>query len=600
MRPSTLASLAASAVYSTAQFVPAPSDLTATTGFLDIPVRYKQVPEGICELTPGVKSYSGYVDIEEQEHIFWWFFETRNGNASEAPLTVWINGGPGSSSMIGLFQEQGPCGVDFNGDIYYNPYAWNNVSNMLFIDHPAQVGFSYSVPVNAYVSSSGNIVELPNATCPEYADGACGTYSYPNASDTANSTAGAAPSMWRTLQGFFGAFPEYSRHEFNFATESYGGHYGPVFNEYLEEQNAKIACGDLTGAHEIKLSTLLIGNGWYDPLVQYAAYYNFTVFPGNTYDYFPFNSTIEDMMYNAMYGPGNCYDMTMDCYRTGLNDICSASDNFCANEVESILDNIATRDEYDIRELSTTGSPDPFPYNFFTAYLNTPKVQQAIGAYVNYSESSSTVGTAFGTTGDDDREDGTIEAVQALIKQGVYVVQYAGDADYNCNWLGGQVVSEMVEAPGFGSAGYENISTSDDIVHGQVKQSGNFAFVRIYESGHEVPFYQPVVALEMFERAIRQLDIATGLDGVWNGYKSVGTGESTFREGNATIQTQFLPLNATYNTTTNVPNPLVNGTVTKRSLFEREAKLAARNGVFKPGKRAGEMRRRFLKLGEQA
>ena len=106
------------------QFVPAPTDLTASKGYLDIPVRYKQVPEGICELTPGVKSYSGYVDIEEEQHIFWWFFEARNEDPTNAPLTVWINGGPGSSSMIGLFQELGPCGIDYNGDVYYNPYAW--------------------------------------------------------------------------------------------------------------------------------------------------------------------------------------------------------------------------------------------------------------------------------------------------------------------------------------------------------------------------------------------------------------------------------------------------------------------------------------------
>ena len=49
---------------------------------------------------------------------------------------------------------------------------------------------------------------------------------------------------------------------------------------------------------------------------------------------------------------------------------------------------------------------------------------------------------------------------------------YTGDADYNCNWLGGEVVSEMIGAPGFSSAGYANITTSDGVVHGQVKQSG--------------------------------------------------------------------------------------------------------------------------------
>ncbi|KAK5131352.1 hypothetical protein LTR08_001018 [Meristemomyces frigidus] len=589
MKSTAVSALAVLLSTASAQFVPAPTDLTSTKGFLDLSVRYKEVPEGICELTPGVKSYSGYVDIEEEQHIFWWFFESRNQDPHDAPLTVWINGGPGSSSMIGLFQELGPCGVDSNGEVYYNPYAWNNASNMLFIDHPAQVGFSYSVPVSAYESSSGDIVQLPNATCPDYAVD-CGTYSYPNASDTANTTANAAPSMWRTLQGFMGAFPQYSRNEFNFATESYGGHYGPVFNEYIETQNALIKKGELPGAHHIKLQTVLIGNGWYDPLVQYQAYYNFTVFPGNTYDYSPFNQSIQDMMYNSLYGPGNCYDMTVDCYTTGLNDICSAADNFCYLEVEAVLDNIPDRDEYDVRELQ----PDPFPYEFFVDYLNTPKVQQAIGAYVNYSESSSTVSTAFVTSGDDDRESGTIEDVRKLVEQGVYVVQYAGDADYNCNWLGGQVVSELVEAPGFGTAGYTNITTPDGIVHGQVKQSGNFAFVRVYQSGHEVPFYQPVVALEMFERAIRGKDVADGKHSVWHGYKSVGTPESTYREGNATVQLEVMDPLATYNTTTNAPNPS-NSTSTKRSLEGVRSKRSKK--LFKPDPATQEARRKFIRTG---
>ena len=49
--------------------------------------------------------------------------------------------------------------------------------------------------------------------------------------------------------------------------ESYGGHYGPVFNEYIESQNAK----HIPGAHKISLETVLIGNGWYNPLIQVFA-----------------------------------------------------------------------------------------------------------------------------------------------------------------------------------------------------------------------------------------------------------------------------------------------------------------------------------------
>jgi len=57
--------VAAFSVLANSQFVPAPTDLIHTKGFLDLPVRYKEVPDGICELTPGVKSYSGYVDMRK-------------------------------------------------------------------------------------------------------------------------------------------------------------------------------------------------------------------------------------------------------------------------------------------------------------------------------------------------------------------------------------------------------------------------------------------------------------------------------------------------------------------------------------------------------
>lgn len=110
---------------------------------------------------------------------------------------------------------------------------------------------------------------------------------------------------------------------------------------------------------------------------------------------------------------------------------------------------------------------------------------------------------------------------------------------------------------GLSKAGYANISTSDGIIHGQVRQADNFAFVRIYQSGHEVPFYQPVVSLEMFERVIHGKDIQTGKNKVACGsdYLTKGTPKSTHREGISTVQFSLVPVDIIYNTTTNQPNP---------------------------------------------
>ncbi|KAI1350522.1 Alpha/Beta hydrolase protein [Xylaria sp. FL0043] len=547
----SLLALAATAALTTpldtaqAQFVKPPTDLKRVIGHYDIPVRYKEVPTGICELDPDVKSYSGYADVGEDQHIFFWFFEARQIDPTEAPLTVWINGGPGSSSMIGLFEELGPCRVDPEGRVFSNPYSWSNVSNMIFIDQPSQVGFSYSYPVPAYTNNNGLVV-LPDEVCPDYAPAdSCGTYAYPNITLTANSTPAAAPNFWKTLQGFMGAFPQYARNGFHFATESYGGHYGPIFNKYIEDQNKNLP----RGAKKIELETVLIGNGWYDPYVQYQAYYNFTVYPGNTYDYAPFSKSEAAMFYNNVYGKGNCLDKLRDCKRTGDNSICRLADNFCAYMVESVYDDLLGRDEYDMRELT----PDPFPYGFYVDYLNTPTVQSAIGAYTNFS-SNGAVGDAFDSTGDDAREIGTISALLSLVHDGITVALYAGDADYNCNWLGSEVVASAVGAPGYSSAGYVDVQTSDGVVHGQVKQAGKFSFTRIYESGHEVPFYQPLASLEFFSRAIKGVDIETGKKKVVDAaYKTRGTLKSTYREGNGTIQFQVTPANLTYDPLTNKP-----------------------------------------------
>ncbi|RVX75733.1 hypothetical protein B0A52_00089 [Exophiala mesophila] len=551
------------------QFVSPPSNLTTKVGNANITVRYKEVPPGICEQDPDVKSYAGYADVAPGEHIFWWFFESRNIDPEDAPLTIWINGGPGSSSMIGLFQELGPCTISPHGEPLDNPYSWSNVTNIIFIDQPTQVGFSYSEAVPAYTDpNSGYLVQLPNDTCPEFAsDWDCGTFSYWNQSLTANSTPAAAPNMWKTLQGFIGAFPQYAREGVYFTTES----------EYFLEQNAK----NISGAAPINLEGVLIGNGWYDPLIQYEAFYNFSVFPGNTYDYDPLNQTVKDQWYLNLYGKGNCYDQTVDCNTRKINSICATADDFCFQQVESLYDIYLERDEYDFRYLT----PNPFPPIYYVDYLNTPEVQEAIGAYVNFTEGNDAVWAAFVSTGDDDRELGLTASTKKLLESNVSVTMYYGDADYVCNWIGGEVVADRVQAKGYDNAGFVNITSSDGVVHGQVKQSGLFSFVRIYESGHLVPFFQPLVSLEMLDRAINGLDIATGTVDIGRtpGYLTNGTKFSTYREGNATVQFEVTPEDAIYNITTNMPQNATDDTEGSKS------KRKNRRDDFK---RSSNMRRR--------
>lgn len=84
------------------------SDVTTIKTPTGVTIRYKEPGKaGVCETTPGVNSYSGYIDIAPDMHTFFWFFESRRDPAND-PVTLWLNGGPGSDSLIGLFQGEFP------------------------------------------------------------------------------------------------------------------------------------------------------------------------------------------------------------------------------------------------------------------------------------------------------------------------------------------------------------------------------------------------------------------------------------------------------------------------------------------------------------
>ena len=225
---------------------------------------------------------------------FFWFFEARK-DPHNASLAVWLNGGPGGSSMMGLLEENGPCfvGSDSNST-YLNPWSWNNEVNMLYIDQPTQVGFSYDVPTNSTLhAAEGGFEAVPtNFTngIPELnVSTLVGAVSSQRYLQTANATAFAAHALWHFAQTWFSEFPYYKPHDdrISFWVESFGGHYGPGIMGFFQEQNEKIENGTSTekGAHKLHLATLGIINGWIDMAVQgeYYLHYlhnNVRVLPG--------------------------------------------------------------------------------------------------------------------------------------------------------------------------------------------------------------------------------------------------------------------------------------------------------------------------------
>ena len=119
-----------------------------------------------------------------------------------------------------------------------------------------------------------------------------------------------------------------------------------------------------------------------------------------------------------------------------------------------------------------------------------------------------------------------------ILNNSVRVALYHGDADYICNWFGGQAVSLAVNythSAEFQAAGYEPF-VLDGVEYGEVRQYGNFSFLRIYEAGHEVPFYQPAASLALFSRVLGNVDLATGETALSGTYESNGTATATHSE----------------------------------------------------------------------
>ncbi|KAJ6700156.1 SERINE PROTEASE FAMILY S10 SERINE CARBOXYPEPTIDASE [Salix purpurea] len=98
------------------------------------------------------QQFSGYITVDEKQRrsLFYYFVEAETSPASK-PLVLWLNGGPGCSSVgAGAFVEHGPFRPTTGNSLVRNEYSWNKEANMLYLESPAGVGFSYSANDSFY------------------------------------------------------------------------------------------------------------------------------------------------------------------------------------------------------------------------------------------------------------------------------------------------------------------------------------------------------------------------------------------------------------------------------------------------------------------
>ena len=95
------------------------------------------------ELFPGETWTSGEVDLGNGgDALFYYLFKARNPTKYQKKLVIWLGGGPGCGSALGIFAENGPYLLDENGTLYFNKYSWNEYYDILFVDQP--VGTIYA------------------------------------------------------------------------------------------------------------------------------------------------------------------------------------------------------------------------------------------------------------------------------------------------------------------------------------------------------------------------------------------------------------------------------------------------------------------------
>lgn len=377
------------------------------------------------------------------------FFESRNDPKND-PVVLWLNGGPGCSSLTGLFMELGPSSIDKKIKPINNPFSWNNNASVIFLDQPVNVGYSYS-------------------------------------GSSVSNTVAAGKDVYALLTLFFHQFPEYAKQPFHIAGESYAGHYIPVFaSEILSHKD-----------RNINLQSVLIGNGLTDPYTQYAHYRPMACGEGG------YPAVLDEGQCHAMDNAlPRCQSMIKSCYESGSVWSCVPAAIYCNNAFMGPYQRTG-RNVYDIRGPCEDSSNLCYPaLGWISDYLNDKKVMETLGVEVdNYESCNFDINRNFLFQGD------WMQPFHRLVPkllEEIPVLVYAGDADFICNWLGNKAWTEALEWPGqadFNAADRESLYVGKNHdSYGKVKTSGNFTYMQIYQAGHMTPMDQPSASMDFFNR----------------------------------------------------------------------------------------------------
>eukprot|EP00210_Caulerpa_lentillifera_P004885 g4661.t1 len=396
--------------------------------------------------------YAGYYSIDgtKDGHIFYMYFENRNKDP-DAPFVFWTNGGPGCSSFFGLFLENGPYEIQEDLSLCWKEYGWDVGHNIVFVEQPIGVGYSYSSSSEDQVTTEEQVGD----------------------------------NMVQFFYAFLKAHPELAKKDLFISGESFGGHYLPAIAKSILKANAE------KKEIHLNLKATIIGNPWTNPASQFRSY------PYYAQQNELITKRQRHRMLKSLYP---CQFRLLLCdlsFGFLQKSVCNTAYDFCNSVLfEPILTYNPLLNYYDIRR-SDCYIAGCYNIKLMTRFLNTPAVQAKIGAdkSIQWEDCKNSVWDNL----DYDLSKDTSHVVGDILDAGIKVFVYAGDQDLICNYLGNERwVNRMRWKGARDWASAKEVDwISERKFAGTVRQTDLLTFMRVYNSGHMVPMDQPAIALDM-------------------------------------------------------------------------------------------------------